>query len=65
MSGPTGTYRVRRGFRGISILQQLYDCPSLIAGQVDSSVRDFVWYDVPFDRAPRELKINSIEDGQS
>ena len=49
-------YRVRRGFGGKAILQQLFDTPSFIAGHVDASIRDIHWDDVDFNHAPAELK---------
>jgi hypothetical protein len=53
----TGRYRVRKGFRGIAILQYEYDSPSFIGGQVDACVRQLNWVDVEFDRLdkPRAL----------
>lgn len=53
----TDRYRVRRGLFGKTcILQKLYDTPSLIGGQVDSTVRDIHWDDVDFEHAPAELQ---------
>lgn len=48
-------YRVRRGLFGHCILQQLFNTPSLIAGQVDASIRDIHWDDVDYRHAPTEL----------
>jgi len=45
-------FRVRRGFGGVCVLQQLTDYPSLICGRVDSSIRRFEWVDVRYDNAP-------------
>ena len=45
----TGRYRVRRSWLGKAILQQEFDGPSFIAGQVDASIRDIYWRDVKFD----------------
>lgn len=45
----TGRYRLRRGFGNKSVLQCEYDSPSLIAGQIDSSIRTLNWYDVAYD----------------
>lgn len=51
----TAIFRVRRGLWGKSILQELIDSPSYIAGRVDSSIRMFRWVDVPYKAAPRAL----------
>ena len=45
----TGKFRVRRGWFGKAVLQELYDSPSYIGGHVDSSIRDYRWKDVKFD----------------
>lgn len=45
----TGRYRVRRGFRGIAVVQCEHSHPSFIAGHVDASVRTYEWVDVEFD----------------
>jgi hypothetical protein len=45
-------YRVRRGLFGKCVLQVLVNGPSLIGGQVDSSIRDLTWHDVDYFRAP-------------
>ena len=50
-------YRVRHGFGGVCILQQLVSYPTIIGGKVDSSVREFEWMDVPYKRAPSEFEI--------
>jgi hypothetical protein len=54
-------YRVRRGLFGKSVLQRLENYPSFVGGVVDASVRDVVWEDVPYKRAPRALT-TSLED---
>lgn len=51
----TGKYRVRRGLFGKAILQAEYDIPSYIGGEVDASVRDIFWQDIPFKQAPASL----------
>ena len=48
-------YRVRRGFRGVAILQRLIDSPAFLGGQVDASHRHIHWVDVDYDNAPTEL----------
>ena len=45
----TGRYRLRRGFRGKSILQYEVDTPSLIGGHVAADVRQRTWHDVEYD----------------
>jgi len=52
----TGRYRVRKGWFGKCILQAEYDAPMFLCGKVDSSVRDIYWKDVPYTKAPTELK---------
>ena len=44
-------YRVRRGFRGKSILQKLVSLPTLTGGKVDVYNREMKWLDVPYDGA--------------
>lgn len=45
-------YRVREGKGGVCVLQVLVDSPSLLGGQVDTTVRDIHWADVPYRSAP-------------
>lgn len=45
-------FRVRRGFNGVCVLQQLIDSPSFSNGRVDASVREFTWVDIKYDNAP-------------
>lgn len=51
----TGLFRVRKGWFGVSILQELMDFPSYSGGIVDASMREFIWSDVPYKAAPRSL----------
>lgn len=46
----TGRFRVRRNILGQAVLQQEYDFPSFLGGQVDASVRQLSWVDVKFDK---------------
>lgn len=62
VSKHTGIYRVRRGWFGKSVLQELLDSPSFIGGLVDASVRDFHWQDVAYREAPRALVSQFCED---
>lgn len=56
MSKPDTTrYRVRCGLFGKCVLQQQFNSPSLIGGQVDSTIRDIHWGDVDYRHAPTEL----------
>ena len=55
MANHTGLFRVRRGLFGRSVLQECIDYPTFSGVQVDSSRRDLVWEDVPYNRAPRGL----------
>lgn len=58
-------YRVRKSFFGKCVLQKLVDSPSLIAGQVDATIRDVHWMDVDYSRAPlgllQKLEVDSKE----
>ena len=45
-------FRIRRGWGGVCVLQQLIDSPSFSNGRIDASVRQFVWLDVKYDCAP-------------
>ena len=56
MKGPhTGLFRVRRGWFGRCVLQELMDYPSYSGGAVDASMREFLWEDVLYKAAPRAL----------
>lgn len=56
MTSPrTGIYRLRKSFFGKCILQERLTFPCLIGGRVDASVREIVWEDVEYKRAPAEL----------
>ena len=48
----TRKYRTRRGWFGKAILQRLENYPSFIGGVVDSTVREYKWFDVNFDHEP-------------
>lgn len=48
-------YRVRRGWFGKCVLQELRDTPSYIGDVVDVHIRDIYWEDVSYDKAPRAL----------
>ena len=50
-----GLFRVRKGWFGCSILQEMRDYPSFNGGVIDVSCREFVWEDVPYKGAPRAL----------
>lgn len=52
----TGIYRLRKSFFGKSILQERMSYPCLLGGEVDSSVREIVWEDVKYNKAPVILK---------
>lgn len=52
----TGKYRVRKGWFGKCILQAEYNTPSFICGRVDSSIRQIVWEDVNYKKAPEALR---------
>lgn len=51
----TGLFRVRKGWFGKSVLQELMDYPTYSGGVVDASTREFVWQDVSYSHAPRSL----------
>lgn len=55
----TGFYRIRKGWFGKCILQELYDEPSFIGGHVDSTIRRKIWEDVKYKSAPI-LTINRV-----
>ncbi len=57
----TGRYRVRKTLFGKAILQAEYDTPSLLAGQIDATVRDISWQDIPYNYAPSALKEVNID----
>ncbi len=48
-------YRVRKGWFGKSILQRLYDSPTLQGGHVDVFTRELIWFDVSYKNAPVTL----------
>jgi len=53
----TGRYRVRRGLFGKAILQAEYDEPycNPMTKEADTRVRELMWADCPFQKAPAEL----------
>lgn len=48
-------FRVRKGWFGKSILQQLVSHPAIIGNSIDSSIREYQWRDVVYDRAPESF----------
>lgn len=53
----TGIYRVRRGLFGSCVLQERMDYPYSVESQgyVDQKARVFIWEDVDYSQAPKEL----------
>jgi len=45
-------FRVRRGFGGVCVLQQLKSYPTYNGGYVDTENREYKWVDVSYDHAP-------------
>ncbi len=61
MSKPhTGIFRVRRGWFGTAILQELMDYPMWCGNFVDASVREHRWEDVDYDNAPKSIEALDI-----
>lgn len=50
-------FRVRRGWFGKAILQQLKSFPTFAGGHVDTTVRSIEWVDVSYDHAPVMLVV--------
>jgi|TARA_R110000868_G_scaffold411507_2_gene704811 hypothetical protein len=59
----TGRYRLRRGYKNVSVLQYEYESPYFIAGQVDSSVRVNNWVDVKFDDLA-DIRVEMPKEGK-
>ena len=55
----TGRFRVRRGLFGTGVLQQEFDVPSLIGGQIDASVRELIWLDVKFEKCSHVIFLSA------
>jgi len=45
----TTTYRFRRGFNGVAVLQRKHESPVYIGGSVDSSRVKIEWIDEKYD----------------
>lgn len=58
----TDIFRVRRGWLGRSVLQELRNYPVYIGNSVDSTQREFIWEDVLYNHAPRALVSQFCED---
>lgn len=56
----TGVFRVRRGWFGRAILQELMDYPTFNGFFVDASHREHKWEDVDYDHAPEQLALRNI-----
>jgi len=56
-------YRVRKGWFGQCVLQQLVSFPSFAGGIVDSSIPEFEWIDVPYKCAVSEFEVQPYSGG--
>lgn len=58
-------FRIRKGFGGVCVLQQLKSYPTYNAGHVDTENRKYEWVDIRYEHAPPQwepVNFNAKED---